>query len=227
MKRVESPTLVAWAAAVVGLIGIVSASTPAMADRYDFVRGVLPQGFPAAARVHETPMQRKAWSDVPVGIELPKRHAVAFGKAARGRAAERRRDLQLDHAVHHRDMGHGDRAAGDERGIADPRAVADRDAHLVPGEVGGDSPATFPGRGAVGRADLHDHPSDGTVLVELEFAVPPSDEGPSIHAVGDQTSGPALDTLDGDGVVTQGGHETIVLGGRCCVAGEEEEHGEK
>jgi lysyl-tRNA synthetase class 2 len=51
VKRVESPTLVAWAAAVVGLIGIVSASTPAMADRYDFVRGVLPQGFPSAARV--------------------------------------------------------------------------------------------------------------------------------------------------------------------------------
>jgi lysyl-tRNA synthetase class 2 len=51
MRRIESPTLVAWAAAVVGLVGIVSASTPATADRYDFVRGVLPQGFPAAARV--------------------------------------------------------------------------------------------------------------------------------------------------------------------------------
>jgi lysyl-tRNA synthetase, class II len=51
MRRIESPTLVAWAAAVVGVIGIVSASTPAMANRYDFVRGVLPQGFPTAARV--------------------------------------------------------------------------------------------------------------------------------------------------------------------------------
>ena len=51
MRRIESPTLVAWAAAVVGLIGVVSASTPEFADRYDFVRGVLPQGFPSAARV--------------------------------------------------------------------------------------------------------------------------------------------------------------------------------
>src|SRR5437016_7234265 len=51
MRRIESPTLVAWAAAFVGLIGVVSASTPEMADRFDFVRGVLPQGFPTAARV--------------------------------------------------------------------------------------------------------------------------------------------------------------------------------
>jgi lysyl-tRNA synthetase class 2 len=43
--------LVAWAAAAVGLIGVVSASTPEMADRLDFVQGVLPQGLPAAARV--------------------------------------------------------------------------------------------------------------------------------------------------------------------------------
>ena len=51
MRRIESPTLVAWAAAFVGLIGVISASTPEMADRFDFVRGVLPQGFPTAARV--------------------------------------------------------------------------------------------------------------------------------------------------------------------------------
>src|SRR6266704_3613516 len=51
MRRIESPTLVAWAAAFVGLIGVVSASTPEMADRFDFVRSVLPQGFPTAARV--------------------------------------------------------------------------------------------------------------------------------------------------------------------------------
>ena len=51
MKRIESPTLVAWAAALVGVVGIVSASTPEMADRYDVVRGVLPQGLPTAARI--------------------------------------------------------------------------------------------------------------------------------------------------------------------------------
>ena len=34
-----------------GLIGVISTSTPEMADRFDFVRGVLPQGIPTAARV--------------------------------------------------------------------------------------------------------------------------------------------------------------------------------
>jgi len=43
--------LLAWAAAAVGLIGIVSALTPEMADRVKLVRGVLPPGFPEVARV--------------------------------------------------------------------------------------------------------------------------------------------------------------------------------
>ena len=51
VRRIESPTLVAWAAALVGLVGIVSASTPEFADRSNLVRAVLPQGFPTAARV--------------------------------------------------------------------------------------------------------------------------------------------------------------------------------
>jgi lysyl-tRNA synthetase, class II len=51
MRRIESPMLVAWAAALVGVVGIVSASTPELSARFDLVRGVLPQGFPAAARV--------------------------------------------------------------------------------------------------------------------------------------------------------------------------------
>ena len=44
-------SLLAWAAAVVGLIGVVSAMTPEMADRFRLVRGVLPPGGIAAARV--------------------------------------------------------------------------------------------------------------------------------------------------------------------------------
>jgi len=44
-------TLLAWAAAAVGIVGIVSALTPEMANRSDLVRGVLPPGVPAAARV--------------------------------------------------------------------------------------------------------------------------------------------------------------------------------
>jgi lysyl-tRNA synthetase class 2 len=51
VRRIASPTVVAWAAALVGLIGVISTSTPEMADRFDFVRGVLPQGIPTAARV--------------------------------------------------------------------------------------------------------------------------------------------------------------------------------
>jgi lysyl-tRNA synthetase class 2 len=43
--------LLAWGAAVVGTIGIVSALTPEMADRLDVVRAVLPPGWPEAARV--------------------------------------------------------------------------------------------------------------------------------------------------------------------------------
>ena len=41
----------AWAAAAVGVIGIVSALTPEMANRVEIVRGVLPPGWPEAARV--------------------------------------------------------------------------------------------------------------------------------------------------------------------------------
>ena len=40
-----------WAAAAVGMIGIASALTPEFADRYEFVRGVLPPGVLGAARV--------------------------------------------------------------------------------------------------------------------------------------------------------------------------------
>lgn len=81
MRRIESPTLVAWAAALVGVIGIVSASTPEMADRFDFVRSLLPQGIPTAARVL----------------------TLAFGLAllwlARGLARRKRRAWQLAVAV--------------------------------------------------------------------------------------------------------------------------------
>jgi lysyl-tRNA synthetase, class II len=43
--------LLAWAAALVGVIGLVSALTPEMADRVRIVQGVLPPGWPEAARV--------------------------------------------------------------------------------------------------------------------------------------------------------------------------------
>jgi lysyl-tRNA synthetase class 2 len=44
-------SLLAWAAAGVGVIGIVSAATPSLASRSDLVEGVLPPGAPEAARV--------------------------------------------------------------------------------------------------------------------------------------------------------------------------------
>ncbi len=49
MPRAES--LLAWAAAAVGALGIASALTPEMANRVDLVRGVLPPGSLVAARV--------------------------------------------------------------------------------------------------------------------------------------------------------------------------------
>src|SRR5205085_11987296 len=51
LRPPSAETLLAWGAAVVGTVGIVSALTPEMADRLDVVQGVLPPGWPEAARV--------------------------------------------------------------------------------------------------------------------------------------------------------------------------------
>jgi lysyl-tRNA synthetase, class II len=52
MPRLPSAErLLAWSAAGVGAIGLVSAMTPEMANRVELVRGVLPPGWPEAARV--------------------------------------------------------------------------------------------------------------------------------------------------------------------------------
>lgn len=50
VRRPATPTLLAWLAAAAGLLSIVSALTPEMADRVRLVQGVLPPGVPAAAR---------------------------------------------------------------------------------------------------------------------------------------------------------------------------------
>ncbi len=49
--RLKAESLLAGAAAGIGVVGIVSALTPELASRSDLVRGVLPSGVPAAARV--------------------------------------------------------------------------------------------------------------------------------------------------------------------------------
>ncbi|HEX6699721.1 MAG TPA: phosphatidylglycerol lysyltransferase domain-containing protein [Gaiellaceae bacterium] len=51
LRRPQPATLLAFGAAVAGLISIVSALTPEFADRWDIVTGVLPPGVPEAARV--------------------------------------------------------------------------------------------------------------------------------------------------------------------------------
>jgi len=51
LRRPSPESVLGLAAAAVGGIGIVSALTPEMADRYRVVRGVLPPGFPTAARI--------------------------------------------------------------------------------------------------------------------------------------------------------------------------------
>jgi lysyl-tRNA synthetase, class II len=49
-RRLGSPLVLAWATAAVGLMSIVSAATPEMADRSRIVRSVLAQGIPGIAR---------------------------------------------------------------------------------------------------------------------------------------------------------------------------------
>ena len=49
--KFRAELLLGWAAAAVGVIGIVSALTPELANRVDAVRAVLPSGVPGAARV--------------------------------------------------------------------------------------------------------------------------------------------------------------------------------
>ena len=51
LRRLRGELVLAWAAAAVGATGIGSALTPEFANRSDFVRGVLPPGFPGAARI--------------------------------------------------------------------------------------------------------------------------------------------------------------------------------
>ncbi|MFL5960063.1 MAG: bifunctional lysylphosphatidylglycerol flippase/synthetase MprF [Gaiellaceae bacterium] len=51
LRPPRAERLLARAAAVVGVIGIVSALTPEIADRVELMRGVLPPGWPEAARV--------------------------------------------------------------------------------------------------------------------------------------------------------------------------------
>jgi lysyl-tRNA synthetase, class II len=50
VRRPATPLLLAWFATCAGLISIVSALTPEMANRVDLVRGILPPGVPDAAR---------------------------------------------------------------------------------------------------------------------------------------------------------------------------------
>jgi lysyl-tRNA synthetase class 2 len=50
VRRPATPVALAWAATLAGVISIVSALTPELADRTDLVSGVLPPGVPEAAR---------------------------------------------------------------------------------------------------------------------------------------------------------------------------------
>lgn len=81
LRTLKPESLLAWAAAFVGGIGIASALTPELANRYDLVQGVLPPGVPTAARVF----------------------ALAFGIAlvwiSRSLARRRRRAWQLAVAI--------------------------------------------------------------------------------------------------------------------------------
>jgi lysyl-tRNA synthetase, class II len=60
LKRPKPESVLAWAAAAVGVIGIASALTPEMANRFEVVEGVLPPGVPDVAR----------WGALAFGITL-------------------------------------------------------------------------------------------------------------------------------------------------------------
>ncbi len=51
LRKLSPESILAWAAALVGAIGIASSLTPEMADRFRVVHGVLPPGIPTAARI--------------------------------------------------------------------------------------------------------------------------------------------------------------------------------
>ncbi len=51
MRRPAPAAWLAYAAAAAGVVAVVSALTPSIADRSDLVEGVLPPGVPAAARI--------------------------------------------------------------------------------------------------------------------------------------------------------------------------------
>jgi lysyl-tRNA synthetase class 2 len=50
LARLSSPLVLAWATAVIGVVAVVSAATPEMADRSRVVRSLLSQGVPGVAR---------------------------------------------------------------------------------------------------------------------------------------------------------------------------------
>jgi lysyl-tRNA synthetase class 2 len=50
VRRPATPVALAWAATLAGLVSIVSALTPELADRVDLIGGILPPGVPDAAR---------------------------------------------------------------------------------------------------------------------------------------------------------------------------------
>ena len=71
MQGLRPPTLLGIFAAAVGLISILSALTPSLANRSELVQGVLPPGVPSAAR----------WLALAVGLAL----VWLAGSLARGK----------------------------------------------------------------------------------------------------------------------------------------------
>ena len=50
LRRISSPLVLAWATAAVGVVAVISALTPEMANRIDLIRSLLSQSVPAVAR---------------------------------------------------------------------------------------------------------------------------------------------------------------------------------
>jgi lysyl-tRNA synthetase, class II len=102
VRRPATPVLLAWFATAAGLLSIVSALTPEMADRTDLIRGVLPPGVPGAARTIALALGLGLiW--VARGLARRKRRAwwLALGIVAASAVAHLAKGLDFEESVTH------------------------------------------------------------------------------------------------------------------------------
>ncbi len=179
----------------------------------------------AAEIAHEAVVEREVpGADVAIGIELAEAHRVGRVAPRRSTAAKRGGDLELDRAVHHRDVRHHDVLPADRPGrVAHAAAVLDGDADDVVRECGGDTPVALGGGRSARRPHVHDHPANGAVGSEVVLGVALPHGRKAIDAIRDEPMLGARDPLDRDRVATEERHEAVALGWSAARGGEEDD----